>query len=112
MGLLLAFGLSFSWLSVYIGMLVKTPGSVTGLTTILILPLTFASNVFIPTQTMPGWLRVWSDVNPVSLMSDAMRGLLNGGAVAGPLLGGLAWMAGAIVIFFPLAMRAYRKNAA
>ncbi|MER6952254.1 ABC transporter permease [Nonomuraea sp. NPDC000554] len=111
-GLLLAFGLSFAWLSVYIGMLVKTPGSVTGLMTILILPLTFASNVFVPTRTMPGWLQVWSQVNPVSLMSDAMRGLLNGGAVVGPLLGALAWMAVAVAVFFPLAMRAYRKSAA
>ncbi|MGI5284624.1 ABC transporter permease [Nonomuraea polychroma] len=110
-GLLLAFGLSFAWLSVYVGMLVKTPGSVTGLMTILILPLTFASNVFVPSQTMPGWLQVWSDVNPVSLMSDAIRGLLNGGPVAGSLLGALAWMAGAIAVFFPLAMRAYRRNA-
>ncbi|PZG23509.1 ABC transporter permease [Nonomuraea aridisoli] len=110
-GLLLAFGLSFAWLSVYVGMLVKTPGSVIGLMTILILPLTFASNVFVPSQTMPGWLRTWSDVNPVSLMSDAMRGLLNGGPVAGSLLGALAWMAGAIAVFFPLAMRSYRRNA-
>ncbi|MGW0802587.1 ABC transporter permease [Nonomuraea sp. NPDC002799] len=110
--LLLAFGLSFAWLSVYIGMLVKTPGSVTGLMTILILPLTFASNVFVPSETMPGWLQVWSGVNPVSLTSDAMRGLLNGGAVAGSLLGAVAWMAGTIAVFLPLAMRAYRKNAA
>jgi oleandomycin transport system permease protein len=110
-GLLLAFALSFSWMSVFIGMLVKTPGSVQGLMTIMVLPLTFASNVFVPTQTMPGWLQVWSDVNPVSLMADTMRGLLNGGAVAGPLFGSVAWMAGVVLVFFPLAMRAYRRNA-
>ncbi|NRQ34857.1 ABC transporter permease [Nonomuraea sp. NN258] len=110
--LLIAFALSFSWMSVYLGMLVKTPGSVQGLMTILVLPLTFASNVFVPTQTMPGWLQAWSQINPVSLMADVTRGLLNGGEVTGPLLGALIWMAAAIAVFFPLAMRAYRKNAA
>jgi oleandomycin transport system permease protein len=110
--LLLGFALSFSWMSVYIGMLVKTPGSVQGLMTIMVLPLTFASNVFVPSETMPGWLQVWSGINPVSLMADAMRGLLNGGAVAGPLLGSLVWMAAVVAVFFPLAMRAYRRNAA
>jgi oleandomycin transport system permease protein len=111
-GLLIGFALSFSWMSVYLGMLVSTPGSVQGLMTILVLPLTFASNVFVSAQTMPGWLQTWSSINPVSLMADAMRGLLNGGEVAGPLLGSLAWMAAMVAVFFPLAMRAYRRKAA
>ncbi|MER6027341.1 ABC transporter permease [Streptomyces sp. NPDC001851] len=110
LALLIGFALSFSWLSVYIGMLAKTPASVQGLMTIVVLPLTFASNVFVPDKTMPGWLQAWSDVNPVSLMADTVRGLLNGGAVAHPLLGSLAWMAGMVAVFFPLAMRAYRKS--
>ena len=68
--------------------------------------------MFVPAETMPGWLQAWSDVNPVSLMADTLRGLLNGGEVAGPLLGSLVWMAGVVAVFFPLAMRAYRRNAA
>ena len=111
LALLVGFALSFSWISVYLGMLIKNPTSVQGLMTILILPLTFASNVFIPRDGMAGWLRAWSDVNPVSLVADTVRGLLNGGPVAGSLAGTFAWMAGVIVVFFPLAMRAYRKNA-
>lgn len=110
--LLLGFALSFSWMSVWVGMLVKTPGTVYGLMTVLVLPLTFASNVFVPSRTMPGWLRAWADVNPVSLMTETMRGLLNGGAVATPLLESLAWMVGVVAVFFPLAMRAYRNKAA
>ncbi|MFD5078999.1 ABC transporter permease [Streptomyces sp. NPDC058371] len=109
--LLIGFALSFSWISVYLGMLIKNPASVQGLMTILILPLTFASNVFVSDNKMAGWLQAWSDVNPVSLVADAVRGLLNGGPVTDSLLGSLAWMAGVIVVFFPLAMRAYRKNA-
>ncbi|MEV0090097.1 ABC transporter permease [Streptomyces sp. NPDC050738] len=111
LGLLIGFALSFSWVSVYIGMLAKTPGSVQGLMTIVVLPLTFASNVFVPDQTMPGWLKAWSDINPVSLVADTVRGLLNGGAIAHPLFGSLLWMAGVIAVFFPLAMRSYLKNA-
>lgn len=111
LGLLIAFALSFSWLSVFIGMLVKDPASVQGLLTIGILPLTFASNIAVKPETMPGWLKAWSDINPVSLMTEAMRGLLNGGEVTGPLLGSLAWMACVVAVFFPLAMSAYRKNA-
>ncbi|MGW6158263.1 ABC transporter permease [Streptomyces sp. NPDC055144] len=110
--LLIAFGLCFCWMSVYVGMLVRTPGSVQGLMTVLVIPLTFASNVFVPSGTMPGWLRAWSDINPVSLMAGALRGLLNGGEVAGPLLGSLGWMAGVVAVFFPLALRAYRRHAA
>lgn len=108
--LLIAFALAFSWASVYLGMLVNSPGAVHGLMTILILPLTFASNVFIPMQGMPGWLEAWSGINPVSLMADTMRGLLNGGAVAESLAGSLAWMAGVVAVFLPLAMVAYRKK--
>lgn len=110
LGLLIAFAMSFSWISVYLGMLVKNPGSVQGLMTVLVLPLTFASSVFVRPEGMPGWLQAWSDVNPVSLMADTTRGLLGDGAIASPLTGSLAWMAGMVVVFFPLAMRAYRKN--
>ncbi|MER7175727.1 ABC transporter permease [Streptomyces mesophilus] len=111
LALLIGFALSFSWMSVYLGMLIKNPTSVQGLMTILILPLTFASNVFMKPEGMPGWLQAWSDVNPVSLVADAVRGLLNGGPVAHGLTGSLIWMAGVVAVFFPLAMRAYRKSA-
>lgn len=107
---LIGFALSFSWISVYLGMLVKTPGAVQGLTTIFILPLTFASNALIPVQGMPGWLEAWSEVSPISLMADTVRGLLGGGAVAEPLTGSLIWMAAVVAVFLPLAMAAYRKK--
>ncbi|WP_020669763.1 ABC transporter permease [Amycolatopsis nigrescens] len=110
--LALAFGMAFCWISVFIGMRLKTPGAVQGLMFVFIMPLTFGSNVFVPSQTMPGWLQAWTDISPVSLMANALRGLMNGGEVAGPLLGALAWMAAVVVVFFPLAMRAYRRRTA
>jgi oleandomycin transport system permease protein len=76
----------------------------------IVFPLTFGSNVFVPSATMPAFLRAWSDISPVSRLADAMRGLLTGGPVAGPLLAGLAWLAAVVLVFFPLAMRAYRRR--
>lgn len=108
--LALAFGLCFCWASVFVGMLMKTPGSAQALMFVFIMPLTFGSNVFVDSKTMPGWLQAWADISPVSLMANALRGLMNGGPVAGPLGGALIWMAGAVIVFFPLATWAYRKR--
>ena len=110
--LMLLAGLCFCWIAVFVGMLMRTPGAVQGVMVAFIMPITFGSNVFVPSATMPGWLRAWADVSPVSLLTETMRGLLNGGPVAGPLLGALAWMAGIVAVFFPLAMRAYRRRVA
>lgn len=101
-------GLCLCWIPVLIGVVVRGPVAVQGIFLALVVPLTFGSNVFVPTDSMPSWLAAWSSISPVSLLADAMRGLLTGGPVAGPLLGGLAWLAGVVVVFFPLATRAYR----
>ncbi|ANZ41096.1 ABC transporter [Lentzea guizhouensis] len=106
----IAFALCFCWASVFVGMLLKTPQAVQGMMFVLIMPLTFGSNVFVGTSTMPGWLKAWADISPVTLMSDTLRGLMNGGAYAGPLFGSLIWMVGAVAVFFPLAMWAYRRR--
>ncbi|NIH86792.1 ABC transporter permease [Amycolatopsis granulosa] len=110
--LMLLAGLCFCWIAVFAGMLLRSPGAVQGVMVAVMMPITFGSNVFVPSGTMPGWLRAWSEVSPVSLLTETMRGLLGGGPVAGPLLGALAWLAGIVVVFFPLAMRAYRNRVA
>ncbi|MFF5205877.1 ABC transporter permease [Streptosporangium sp. NPDC000396] len=103
-------GLCFCWIAVFVGMLVTNTGAVQGLMMALTMPLTFGSNVYVMSDTMPGWLRTWSEISPVSLMADVMRGLLTGGEVAGPLLGAVVWMVGIVAVFFPLAMSAYRRR--
>ncbi|GAB2626760.1 ABC transporter permease [Streptomyces capparidis] len=109
-GLLLLFALAMSWMSVLIGMVASEPEKVQMFAFVLVMPLTFTSSAFVRTETMPGWLRAWADVNPVSRLSDAFRGLLSGGEVAGPLLWSLAWAAVLAAVFFPLATRAYRAR--
>jgi len=108
--LMIAFGLCMCWASVLVGMIVKSPQAVPGALIAFILPLTFASNVFVPTQTLPKWLQAFTNINPVTLLTEVNRGLLNGGEVGRPLVWGLVWMAGFVIVFYPLAMRAYRRR--
>jgi oleandomycin transport system permease protein len=106
-----AFALCLCWVSVLVGMLARTSGSVQGILFLTIFPLTFGSNVFVQAKTMPGWLQAFVKVNPVSHLTSAVRGLMLGGPVASPVLWTLAWMAGILAVFFPLAVRAYRRRA-
>ncbi|NMO49677.1 ABC transporter permease [Actinoplanes sp. TBRC 11911] len=107
----IGFGLCFCWISVWVGMLVRTPGAVQGVMFLLVFPLSFGSNVFVATNTLPGWLQAFVHVNPITPLVGSIRGLLVGGPVAGHLVVTLAWMAGLLVVFVPLALRAYARRA-
>lgn len=107
----MGFALCFGWVSVFVGMLVRTPGAVQGLMFLLVLPLSFGSNTFVPVETMPGWLQSFVKVNPISHLVGAVRGLMVGGPVQHHLVWTLVWMAVLLVVFFPLALRAYRRRA-
>ena len=105
-----AFALCFCWISVWVGMMARTPGAVQGIMLLLVLPLSFGSNTFAQPSTMPGWLQGFVKVNPITHLVDAVRGLMLGGPVASHVLWTLAWMAGLLVVFVPLATRAYRRR--
>ena len=107
----IGFGLSFCWISVWVGMLVRTSGAVQGVMFLLIFPLSFGSNVFVPVDTLPGWVQAFVHVNPITPLVSTIRGLLIGGPVAGHLWQTLAWMAGLLIVFVPLALRAYARRA-
>ena len=109
--LAVAFALSLSWVSVYIGMLVRTPGAVQGLMILIVLPLSFGSNTFVSSATLPGWMQGFVKVNPITQLASAVRGLYTGGPVADHVLWTCVWMIGLVVVFMPLAMRAYRRKA-
>ena len=108
--LAIAFALCMSWVAVFLGTWLRESGSVQGIGFLVMFPLTFGSNMFVPTASLPGWLQAWVKVNPVSHLTDAIRGLLVGGPVAGPvtwsvLTGGLI-----LAIFAPLAVTTYRRK--
>ena len=108
--LLLAFSLAAAWISVLVGVLVSEPDKVQIFGFMVIFPLTFTSNAFVPTETMPSWLQRWVEVNPVTILADALRGLLVGGPVAGPAAQALIWAAAILAVFAPLAVRALKRR--
>lgn len=108
--LVIAFALCFVWIAVFIGMKARTSGAVTGITFLIVMPISFASNVFVPTKTMPDWLAAFAKVNPMSHLVGALRGLFGGGAWGVDVVWTLGWMAVLLLVFVPLALRAYRKR--
>ncbi|MCQ8770986.1 ABC transporter permease [Streptomyces telluris] len=109
-GLAILFGFCLSWVTVFIGVLVKSAEAVLSFSFIAFLPLQLGSSLAAPTDTLPGWLRAWADVNPVTHVMDACRALLNGTPVANSVGLTLLWSAGLFVVFCPLAVRAYGRQ--
>jgi ABC transporter DrrB family efflux protein len=108
--LVLAFAYVFSWISAFIGAAIRDPETVQSVGLIWVFPLVFASSAFVPTSTMPGIVRTFADVNPVSLTVNATRALTIGdGHALAPALGTLAWLAGLLLVFVPLSVRAFRR---
>jgi oleandomycin transport system permease protein len=104
------FALCLSWLPVYVSMKVRTPGAVQGLMFALIMPLSFASNVFVGASTLPGWMQGFVAVNPLTHLVGAVRGLFLGTPIGNHVWWTLAWCAAFVIVFMPLALRAYRKK--
>ena len=110
LGLSICFALAFAWVSLWVGMTVRTAGAVQGVMFLLIFPLSFGSNAFVQASTMPGWLQAFVNVNPLSHLVSAVRALLLGGPVAAQVGWTFAWIAGLLVVFFPLALRGYIRR--
>ena len=109
-GLVLVCTLAVSWAMVLVGMLAANPEKVQIFGFVVLFPITFTSDAFVPVASMPGWLQAWSKVNPVSVFSDAVRGLMVSGPVARPVAESLLWAAAFTVVFAPLAVRAFKRR--
>jgi ABC-2 type transport system permease protein len=108
--LLLVFSFSLSWVWTALGLRLQTPEAVMQVSMTVLFPLTFASNVFVDPSTMPGWVRGLVNVNPITHLASAARGLMNGSAHAGDVGWVLLWSAALVAIFGPLSMRLYRAE--
>lgn len=108
--LVLVFAFALSWLWIIVGMLVRTPESVMTTSFIFLMPLTFASDIFVDLSTMPGWLQAIVGRNPVTLLASASRGLMHGTVVAAEVGWVLAASAGIVIVAAPVAMHLYRKE--
>ena len=109
--LVVAFGFAFSWISAMIGLAVHDVESAQTAGFIWVFPLTFASTVFVPLRSMPGWLQAFARANPITNTANALRALTTGGPTTRPLVYALAWIVGLLAVFMPLATRNYRRVA-
>jgi ABC transporter DrrB family efflux protein len=108
--LVLGFSYVFSWISAFVGLSVRDPETAQSAGFVWVFPLTFASSAFVPTSSMPGAIQAFADVNPVTLAVNAARALTIGhGDALSPALGTVAWLAGLLLVFVPLAVRAFRR---
>lgn len=113
----LLFGYAFSWVMATIGLIAKTPEAAQSAGFLPIFPLVFASSVFVPTQTMPDWLQVFAENQPVSVVANAVRSLMVPeealtllGMDQGTLIWqSFAWIGAIVAVFGPLAVRQYKK---
>ena len=117
--LLLLFAYSFSWVMAYIGMSVRSPEIINNVSFLVLFPLTFISNAFVPSETLPTPLRVFAEWNPVSALVQAARELFGNTAPGTPV--GDAWtaqnpiltvslgMAVMLAIFVPLSIRKFQS---
>ena len=110
-GLLLVFALCLSWAWTALGLVLRTPQAVMSAGTVVLFPLTLASNVFVQPRTMPGWLQAFVRVNPVSHLVTAERGLLAGHPAAGQIAWVLLAAAALLAIFTPLTGYLYARRA-
>ena len=109
-GLLLLTSFAFSWISATIGLLVNSVEAAQSAGFIWLFPLTFASSAFVPTQSMPSWLQTFANHQPVTLIVNAVRGLLLNQPNASTIWQALAWCIGILVVFIPLAVWAYGRR--
>ncbi|AUH68615.1 MULTISPECIES: ABC transporter permease [Gordonia] len=109
--LVLVCSFAVSWIFALMGCLVKKASAVQGVSMLIMFPLTFMSNAFVPVETMPGWLQGFVNVNPVSHLVTAVREMCNDGHVGSHVLWSLIGAAVITAVFAPLAVRAYIRNA-
>ena len=111
-GVLLLFGYAFSWVFALVGLLVSSPEAANSAGFIAVFPLTFISSAFVRVQTMPSVLRAFANVNPFTIVVDAMRHLWIGQPAHNYVWGAVVWALVIIAVFAPLAVARYRRTAA
>src|SRR5262245_9380582 len=109
-GLVLIFAFAVSWIWIIIAMKVRTPESVMTTSFLFLMPLTFASNIFVGLETLPSWLRAVVRHNPVTHLANAARGLMHGKDVGGDILWVLLASAVIVAVASPIALRMYHQE--
>jgi ABC-2 type transport system permease protein len=103
-------GWALAWIFTWIGTVAKSARAVQGMSMMILFPLTFLSNAFVPVTSLPGWLAAFVKINPVSHLVSATRGLANQGVINSEAGWTLLASLVVIAIFAPLSVRSYRKH--
>lgn len=103
-------GWSLSWAFAYIGTVVRSAQGAQGISMMILFPLTFLSNAFVPVESLPNWLQWFVTINPISHVVSGVRDLANTGAVSAEVGWALVGCAVVIAIFAPLALRSYQRR--
>jgi ABC-2 type transport system permease protein/oleandomycin transport system permease protein len=109
--LLLVFGYAFSWVFAFIGMLVRSTEAANSVGFIAVFPLTFISSAFVPVASMPEPLRAFAEVNPITIVVDAIRALWLGAPAGDSVWKAFVWSFAIVAVFAPLAVARYRRAA-
>jgi len=102
---------AISWIFAFFGVIARTAGSVQGISFLVLFPLTFLSNAYVPVDTLPDWLKWFATVNPVSHLVTAVRELANSGTFGADAWLALLGAAVVVAVFAPLTVRAYMRKA-
>jgi len=100
-----------SWIFAFFGVIARNAQSVQGISMLILFPLTFLSNAFVPVDTMPKWLQTFVNLNPVSHLVSAVREMVNNGVIGHDFWYSLLGAVGIAVVFATLAVRAYMRRA-
>lgn len=109
MALVVVFAFGLSWVFTAVGLVLRSPSAVMNGGFMALFPLVFLSNVFVDPSTLPGWLQTFVDLNPISHLTTATRGLVHGGVEVGEVALALAEAAALTLVFAPLTVRLYRR---
>ena len=108
--LVIVFSFGLSWVFTIVGLVMRAPNAVMNTGFMALFPLIFLSNIFVEPKTLPGWLEAFVGVNPISLLTTAVRGLMAGTASAGDVVLVLAIAAALTAVFAPLTVHLYRRK--
>ena len=108
--IMLLFGFGLSWFGVAMGAWVRTPEALQGIIFALIFPLTFVSSAFVPTDTMPDWLRAFAENQPMTHVVNAVRDLTLGTDLYDAVVPSILWSLGFLVVFFPIGVWLYNRR--
>ena len=109
--LVIACAWAISWIFAFFGVIARTASSVQGISMLVLFPLTFLSNAFVPSDTMPNWLQWFVKINPISHLVTAVRELANSGTVGWDLVISLIGAVVIVAVFAPITVRAYMRKA-